>query len=370
MFTGIEILGRGQGRGASSSTNLNVTPTHPDQLIHRVDTLGARRSHSYHGSPYNNQDRHHPLAFPVVDWTNYRDPLAGSPNAPVEHCPGMVKLPTAFQPKEVEIPHLAQDSFYRAQKRWEISRQMLTHCAHLMECKQHGSLPAWVYGINPVPGFMPHDSPLWDPLIELFLRQADEILQCVIDIMYNQARQAHAQFVAELCSLENLIGDDVTLQAQARLKLSHYTNSFQRRRLQEAKKKVNDGPALADVIVELRRRMISASYHGPLDNPRQTSARPPQPAQSRPTATATVATASGNVSTAAQGAIPKQPTNPNRSRGNNRPRPNKRPAPASTSRDQAQRERPEVTHQGPLDRASITTRELKLIAQMRILDQE
>ena len=151
--------------------------------------------------------------------------------------------------------------------------------------------------------------------------------------MYNQARQAHAQFVAELCSLE--IGDDVTLQAQARLKLSHYTNSFQRRRLQEAKKKVNDGPALADVIVELRRRMISASYHGPLDNPRQTSARPPQPAQSRPMATATVATAPGNGSTAAQGAIPKQPTNPNRSRGNNRPRPNKRPAPASTSRDRA-----------------------------------
>ena len=232
----------------------------------------------YTGSPYVETDYVHPLAFPGS--LPIHKPPAQNPSFEEhpEH-PGMVQLPGSFQPKEVVVPTKAHDTFHRAQKNWETCRSMLYHCAYLVEANIKGTDPAWIYGIHPVPGYIPHDSPLWDPLIDLLVRQSQDIRDCVVDILYKQARTSDDQFIGELRSLEYLLGNDADLQAGTRMKLAQYGNTSQRKRLAEHHKHILEGPALKDVKVELRRRMISSSYRGHLLPNQGAQAPPLQPRQ-------------------------------------------------------------------------------------------
>ena len=102
-------------------------------------------------------------------------------------------------------------------------------------------------------------------LIDLVVRQSQDIRDCVVDILYKQARSSHDQFIGELRSLEYLLGNDEDLQVGTRMKLAQYGNTSQRKRLAEHHyKHILEGPALKDVKVELRRRMINSSYRGHL----------------------------------------------------------------------------------------------------------
>ena len=311
----------------------------------------------YTGSPYVETDYGHPLAFPIINWHDpgslpIHKPPAQNPS--FEEHPGMVQLPGSFQPKEVVVPTKAHDTFHRAQKNWETCRSMLSHCAHLVEAKINGTDPAWIYGIHPVPGYIPHDSPLWDPLIDLLVRQSQDIRDCVVDILYKQARTSHDQFIGELRSLEYLLGNDEDLQAGTRMKLAQYGNTSQRKRLAEHHKHILEGPALKDVQVELRRRMISSSYRGHLLPNQGAQALPLQPRQPASANQNQPPNASGN-------------NDRGRQRDSAKSRLGKRQANSQERRDKPQ-QKGKPTTQGPLDRQSVTTRELAMIAHMRTYD--
>ena len=105
------------------------------------------------------------------------------------------------------------------------------------ECQQLPTLLGF-YGIHPVPGYLPHDSSLWDPLIDLLVSQSKDIHSCVIDILNTQARRSHDQFVGELRSLEHQVGRDLELASGTRMKLAQYCNTAQRRKLIEHHKHI------------------------------------------------------------------------------------------------------------------------------------
>ena len=344
------MAGIGRGRSPSNTDVTSPSSTARGRGIHRCPNP------VYCGESLPDDDFGHPLSFPVVDWKDklslpiHKPPLA---NPTFDDHPGMVPLPSSFQAKEVILPDSALDTFHRAQKKWDTSRAMLAHCAHLVETDVNQTNPAWIYGIHPVPGYLPHDSALWDPLVDLLVRQSKDIHACVIDILNTQACRSHDQLVGELISLEHQVGRDPELASGTRMKLAQYCNTAQRRKLIEHHKHVLDGPALEDVKKELRRRMISNTYRGPLQPP-PTQNQPlqnrsnPQP-QAQPQAQAT----------AFAGASPDR----DRVRGSAKARLGKRSTVSGDHRDNSRDNRP-TTSQGPLDRQSITTRELAMIAHM------
>ena len=311
----------------------------------------------YTGSPFVETDYSHPLAFPIINWHDTGSlPIHKPPaqNPSFEDHPGMVLLPSSFQPKEVVVPDKAHDTFHRAQKNWETSRAMLSHCAHLVEASVNGTDLAWIYGIHPVPGYIPHDSALWDPLIELLIRQSQDIRNCVLDILYKQARTSHDKFIGELRSLEYLLGNDTDLLAGTRMKLAQYGNTSQRKSLAEHHKHILEGPALNDVKVELHRRMIS-SYRGHLLPNQGTQAQPLQQRQPASTNQNQASSAQGN-------------SNRGRQRGSAKSRLGKRQANSQERRDKPREQRGNTITQGPLDRQSVTTREMAMIAHMQTYD--
>ena len=136
----------GRGKPPSSSAG-SPRASHPG-VIRNPHTV-------YEGSPFIETDYAHHLAFPIINWHDTKSlPIHSPPgqNPSFEDHPGMVLLPGSFQPKEVVIPDKAHTTFHRAQKNWETSRAIWSHCARLVEASINGTDPAWIYGIHPVPG--------------------------------------------------------------------------------------------------------------------------------------------------------------------------------------------------------------------------
>ena len=308
----VGMAGIGRGRSPSNTDVTSPSSTARGRGIHRC------ANPVYCGEPLPNDDFGHPLSFPVVDWKDtlslpiHKPPLV---NPTFDDHPGMVPLPSSFQAKEVILPDSALDTFHRAQKKWDTCRAMLAHCAHLTETNVNNTNPAWIYGIHPVPGYLPHNSALWNPLVDLLVSQSKDIHSCVIDILNTQARRSHDQFVGELRSLEHQVGRDPELASGTRMKLAQYCNTAQRRKLIEHHKHILDGPALDDVKKELRRRMITNTYKGPLqppptqNQPLQNRPNPQPQAQQQAQATAASGASSdrGRVRSSAKARIGKRP---------------------------------------------------------------
>ena len=108
---------------------------------------------------------------------------------------------------------------------------------------------------------------------------------------------------------------------------------------------------------ELRRRMISNTYKGPLQPPPTQN----QPLHNRPNP-------QPQATQQAQAQLTSGASSDRgRVRGSAKARLGKRPAVSGDRRDNSRDTRP-TTSQGPLDRQSITTRELAMIAHMRSYD--